>query len=285
MTRIHFEHPKDLKSLVAIGKRTSFRCGAMWGPWGMVGSVEISGDQWSREIYSFRWCNFDANWQSFRRDAMFSSRMHMPYDLWAYNELRRVKTYMFYHIITEELEEIGQWDSLGTNPQCPLEEILREGLRVSRVGCWPQISIRVSIRANSSLMRMIHKKKIGSLHIGSLMYVYPNKTPRRLVPATRPRFQGSGKNSATARASGERATVTPSATPLFSPELLGASPEVKSQLAQAHRVEDLESWNMLEPSAGKILSIAQTHTQTPTRTQTQTQKHTHTHTLIMYIYI
>lgn len=44
--------------------------------------------------------------------------------------------------------------------------------------------------------------------------------------------KGSGKNSATARASpGERAT--PSATPLFSPDLLGTSPEVKSQLAQA----------------------------------------------------
>eukprot|EP00435_Cladocopium_sp_Y103_P025238 s3153_g6.t1 len=42
--------------------------------------------------------------------------------------------------------------------------------------------------------------------------------------------KGSGKNSATARASpGERVPITP----LFSPELLGTSPEVKSQLAQA----------------------------------------------------
>ena len=57
----------------------------MWGPWGMVGSVEISGDQWrSVEISGDQWRSVeisDANWQSFRRDAMFSSRMHMPYDL------------------------------------------------------------------------------------------------------------------------------------------------------------------------------------------------------------
>lgn len=52
--------------------------------------------------------------------------------------------------------------------------------------------------------------------------------------------KGSGKNSATARASpGERAT--PSATPLFSPELLGASPEVKSQLAQADQATSAAS--------------------------------------------
>ena len=138
-------------------------------------------------------------------------------------------------------------------------------------------------------MRMIHKKKIGSLHIGSLMYVYPNKNPHRLVPATLS-CQGSGKNSATARASpGERAT--PSATPLFSPELLGVSPEVKSQLAQAdqaHRMEDLEGWKMLEHVETKCENLLlRTHTQTPTRTQTQTQKHahTHTHTLLLYIYM
>lgn len=167
--------------------------------------------------------------------------------------------------------------SVGTSSEVPK-------LRSNTLG---NMSIRVSIRANSSLMRMIHKKKIGSLHIGSLMYVYPNKNPHRLVPAMLS-CQGSGKNSATARASpGERAT--PSATPLFSPELLGASPEVKSQLAQAdqaHRMEDLEGWKMLEHVGTKCENRRlRAHTQTPTRTQTQTQKHAHTRTLYFYVYI
>jgi hypothetical protein len=165
--------------------------------------------------------------------------------------------------------------SVGTSSEVPK-------LRSNTLG---NMSIRVSIRANSSLMRMIHKKKIGSLHIGSLMYVYPNKNPHRLVPAMLS-CQGSGKNSATARASpGERAT--PSATPLFSPELLGASPEVKSQLAQAdqaHRMEDLEGWKMLEHVGTKCENLLlRAHTQTPTRTQTQ--KHAHTRTLYFYVYI
>ena len=134
-------------------------------------------------------------------------------------------------------------------------------------------------------MRMIHKKKIGSLHIGSLMYVYPNKNPHRLVPAMLS-CQGSGKNSATARASpGERAT--PSATPLFSPELLGASPEVKSQLAQAdqaHRMEDLEGWKMLEPSA-KIFSCAHTHRHRHEHRHRHRNTHTHAHSIFMYIFM